>query len=158
MRLNTFSRSLRSALLVCLFALATGCGGGPTADYGSLGLVQIGGTVTLDGQPLGGAALKFLAPDGSYCTGVTDSSGHYTMMFDSRKSGVIPGEKVVQISSRTPQSETGRQEEDPDAKPEQTETIPACYNRDSILIINVTDSDSAIDFDLKSDCSTTTFR
>lgn len=156
----SFKSASRGLAAVCLFALAAGCGGPPSADYGSLGLVEISGTVTLDGQPLSGALVKFVAPDETYCTGITDRSGHYTMMLDSRKSGVIPGEKLVQISSRTPPSEEGggELEEDPDAKPKEPEKVPACYNKDSVLKIKVTASDSAMDFDLKSDCSTTNFQ
>lgn len=147
----------RGLATLLLFALVSGCDQAPKADYASLGLVEISGTVTLDGKPLEAGLVKFVAPDETYCTGVTDSSGRYTMMLDSRKSGVIPGEKVVEISSRTPPSE-GEAEEDPDAKPQEPEKVPACYNQESKLKISVTHSDSAMDFDLKSDCSTTTFK
>ena len=142
-------------LLAC--AAMSGCAGPPGADYGSLGLVEISGTITLDGQPLSNAMVQFVDADQTYCTGVTDSSGHYTMMLDSRKSGVIPGDKTVRISSRVPAGE-GAEEEDPDAKPTEPEKVPACYNKDSKLQIKVTESDSDMDFDLKSDCSTTTFK
>ena len=146
---------LATLLLGCMF----GCGGPPTADYASLGLVDIEGTVTLDGKPLPNASIRFVDTDETYCTGVTDSVGRYKMMLDSRKSGVIPGDKTVVISSLVPAGEgSGASEEDPDAKPKAADKVPDCYNKNSILKIKVSASDSAMDFDLKGNCSTTTFK
>lgn len=146
--------------LVSLCACVSGCGGPPSADYGSLGLVEISGAVTLEDQPLPGASIQFVDTDQTYCSGVTDSAGRYTMMLDSRRSGVIPGDKTVRISSRLPASEANgaAEEEDPDAKLKSAEKVPDCYNKNSILKIKVTTLDSAMDFDLKTDCSTTTFK
>jgi hypothetical protein len=145
--------------MLLVFTSMSGCNGTPSADYASLGLVEISGTVTLDGQPLQGAMVHFVDTDQTYCTGLTDTSGRYRMMLDSRKSGVIPGDKIVRISSRVPAGE-GEIDEDPDAssKEQQAEKVPACYNKDSKLRIKVATADSAMDFDLKSDCSTTTFK
>lgn len=140
--------------VIAFYAGLSGCGGPPRADYGSLGLVEISGTITLDGQPLPGASIRFIDADQTYATGVTDQAGHYTMMLDSVKSGVIPGKKTVHISSRAPVSEEGAadaEEPAPAAKPAAAEKVPACYNKNSLLKINVTKSDSALDFALKSD-------
>ena len=150
-------RDFASMAMVLVLGVSAGCGGSPSADYASLGLVDISGTVTLDGQPLANAAVQFIDTDETFCTGITDSSGRYTLMLDSRKSGIIPGDKTVRITSRVP-AEEGAAEEDPDAKPTETEKVPACYNSNSKLQVKVTQSDSAMDFDLKSDCSTTTFK
>lgn len=150
------------AMLACLVAALVGCGG-QNADYGQLGLVSISGTVTLDGEPVAGAAVYFYEPDESYCFGVTDAMGEYTMMLNSEKSGVTPGKKTVKISTasnplgdaaESPEGEMA-EEEDPDAKAGgASEQIPACYNKDSKLEIDVSASDSSLDFELKSDCST----
>lgn len=156
-----FSKALWSAgVIFAIFAVCgAGCGGAPSADYGKLGLVQIAGQVTLDGQPLNNASIRFVDTDGTYCVGTTDALGHYTMMLDSRKSGVIPGQKTVIISSQVSPSESaGAADDDPDAKPKSPETVPECYNKNSKLAIAVTTSDSAMDFDLKKDCSTTSYR
>jgi len=150
------------AISVCLMvSLLAGCSYGPQADYSKLGLVQVSGTVTLDGTPVAGAAVFFMEEDETYSFGVTDSNGRYTLQLNSEKSGVIPGEKRVEISTvRNPLGDAastgeGGEEEDPDAKPaSQSEQIPACYNSQSELRVTVTSSDSSMDFELKSDCST----
>lgn len=163
------------AIKVWLFAcaaavLSVGCSGGPTADYSKLGLVSVSGTVTLDGNPVPKAAVFFInETDKTHCYGVTDDSGRYTMMLNSEKEGVIPGEKRVDIwTSKNPLGDAGSStsadggeelaaEEDPDAAPKKAknEKIPVCYNSRSKLRVNVESSDNALDFNLKSDCTTT---
>lgn len=145
-----------------LIAGLMGCGGPPQANYGKLGLVEISGTVTLDGNPVDKAAVYFYAEDETFCFGVTDSSGHYTMMLNSEKSGVTPGEKRVEIStSSNPLGEAAEdteedEEEDPDAgSARATEQIPDCYNSKSSMKITISSADSDLDFQLKSDCSST---
>ena len=65
-------------------------------NYGKLGLVDISGVITLDGQPLEGAAIFIHdRPNRRYSFGFTNSAGHYSLMFDSRKSGVLPGNKEI---------------------------------------------------------------
>lgn len=161
MKTQYYALPVRAASRVVLMMLGAviGCGGPSSADYASLRLVDISGTVTLDGQPLTDVAVQFIDVDQTYCTGVTDRSGRYTLMLDSRKSGIIPGDKTVRISSRVPASaDAVVGEENPDAKLKGSDKVPACYNIHSNLKIKVTQSDSAMDFDLKSDCSTTTFK
>lgn len=146
-------------VLVLPFVL-TACSSGPQADYAKLGLVEVSGTVTLDGAPVEGAAVYLYAADETYSFGVTDSSGNYTMMLNSDKSGVMPGEKRVEISTMSnplgEAADAGEMEEDPDAAPAgKSEKIPACYNAETKLKVNITSADSSFDFELKSDCSTT---
>lgn len=143
-----------------------GCSNGPSTDYSKLGLVSISGKITLDGSPLPGAAVFFInEADRTHCYGVTDNAGHYTLMLNSEKAGVIPGEKRVEIATaRNPlgnsgasaEGDGGAEEEDPDAAPKQSknEKVPACYNTKSKLKISVTGADNSLDFDLKTDCST----
>jgi hypothetical protein len=152
-------------LSVCC-GLPAACTYGPQADYGKLGLVEVSGTITLDGQPLSQAAVFFInEADSTHSYGVTDQAGHYTLMLDSRKSGVIPGLRRVQIATdKNPLGDSGfsgqvaetGEEEDPDAAPKrsQNEKVPACYNERSKLKVEVTDNDTKMDFELKSDCTT----
>lgn len=148
----------------CSLAFTLGCGGGPVTDYSSLGLVEASGTVTLDGEAVEGAAVYFYASDETYCFGVTDASGRYNCMLNSEKSGITPGRKRVEISTTSnPLGDAAEvfsseeDEEDPDAKRKKDpdEKIPNCYNTNSKLQVTISESDSGLDFDLKSDCSTT---
>ena len=52
-------RAVPLCLLSCLL-LSAGCGGSIEADYSKLDLVDVSGTVTLDGQPLSGATVVAL--------------------------------------------------------------------------------------------------
>lgn len=154
-------------LLGLTLCVAGGCSQGPQADYSKLGLVEVSGTVTLDGEPLPQAAIFFVnEADNTHSYGVTDAQGYYSMMLNNQKSGVIPGTKRVEIAtSKNPLgdavgagAEMMEVEEDPDAAPKRNknEKVPACYNDRSKLKLEITAGDSAVDFQLKSDCSTTT--
>ncbi|GIW98784.1 MAG: hypothetical protein KatS3mg111_2117 [Pirellulaceae bacterium] len=139
---------------LCLF----GCDQqGP--DYGKLGLVEVGGIVTLDGAPVAGAGVFFYDEQQRYSYGITDEQGHYQLMFNSEKSGVTPGKKRVEIwTTKNPLGEAASgevEEEDPDARSHAEEQIPACYNKQTVLTVEVTEADSSLDFPLASDCSTT---
>ncbi len=158
-----------AALLASLLPVCAGCSTGPQANYSKLGLVEVAGTISLDGQPVPMAAIFFYNENETYSYGITDASGHYVAMFNSEKSGVMPGEKKIEIStvhSPVPgglsggDAEAGGEmvEEDPDAsvnKKRKDEKIPACYNTKTKIKINISSSDRGLDFDLKSDCSTT---
>ena len=151
---------MHSSLSHVLFSLSlgtilgvSGCSNGLAPDYSKLGLLEVSGTVTLDGEPVAGAGVFFYEPDERYCYGITDTSGRYTMMLNSEKSGVTPGEKRVEIyTSRNPlgaaapgaaaaeeEEEAAAKplEEDPDGpaakKKKSGELLPACYNADSKL-------------------------
>lgn len=156
----THGKNVAALSLFSLIILTTGCGGVPDADYEKLGLVEVSGTVTLDGAPLPGAVVMFEAPDSTFCYGTTNESGKYALKLNSEKSGVVPGDKVVRISTTASTGEEegpGGEEDDPDAKPEgsEVEQVPDCYNKNSKLNVTVSESDSNFNFDLKSDCSTT---
>ena len=156
----------------CLFAPAlfsltwlTGCSATNDIDYGSVDLVSVSGTVALDGQPLPGAVITFEDPaNGTYSFARTDSGGNYTLQFDSQKDGVIPGKKIVQISTTRNvlglKGEEGVEEGESSSEGEPApkaaeEAVPACYNKESKLTVEVSSSNRTFDFDLKSDCSTT---
>ena len=129
----------------------------------------------LDGEPLAAAVITFEAPEtGTFSFARTDSSGNYTLQFDSEADGVMPGKKVVQVSTVRNvlglAGEEGEEEGEPSgeqgessseageeqiAPPGKIEAVPACYNKESKLTVEVTSSATTFNFDLKSDCSTT---
>jgi len=164
----TFSLNNQKLFLVRLFLLAViaspitasiGCRDQLQPEYEKLGLVDISGRVTLDGQPLANCTVIFEESEFLYSSGVTDANGNYKLMFDSRKSGIAPGEKTVRFKAGTPAKENSSraEEEDPDAKPTAAKgpAIPDCYGKESKLKVTVSGNDSSFNFDLKSDCSTT---
>jgi hypothetical protein len=78
---------------VALFILIAGCGkSGPQ-------IAPVHGRITLDGQPLVGADVRF-QPDGSErpSVGRTDSEGRYELMFKRGQPGAVVGQHTVQIS------------------------------------------------------------
>jgi hypothetical protein len=143
------------AMAMLIGASVLGCSTAPQPDYSKLGLVEVSGHVTLDGVPVPEAAVYFLEPDDRFCFGITDSNGYYTMMLNSDKSGVTPGEKRVEISTtRNPLGEASGESDDPDAPAQKNEKIPDCYTgKDSPIRIVIDGPNAALDFELTSDCS-----
>ncbi len=152
-----------SSLLLALAAGAvSGCGqAGP--DYDSLDLSTVQGTVTLDSAPLENALVLFEAEDETFSYGLTDNSGRYELMFNSRKAGCLKGGKTVRIwSSRgipgAAEAGGGGEGDDPDggegeatgAAPAAAERVPAKYNAQSELTATVQNASETIDFDLRS--------
>lgn len=179
--MTTFKTHHRLIWTITLL-LATGCSATNEIDYGKVNLVSAGGNVMLDGQPLAAAVITFEDPEtGTFSFARTDSSGDYTLQFDSQENGVIPGKKIVEVSTvrnvlglagedgeeeGEPPSEEGESSgeetestgESSDERVGQTgksEAVPACYNKESKLTVEVTPSTTTFNFDLKSDCSTT---
>jgi hypothetical protein len=169
----TFTPQTGFRFLLTSVALAAfnGCSATNQMDYGKVELVSVSGTVTLDGKPLAGAVITFdNTENGTFSFARTDSSGGYTLQFDSEKNGVLVGKKTVQISTtRTVlglageegaeeggggEAASGEGEASTPAEKKE-ELVPACYNKESKLTVEVTDSTSTFNFDLKSDCSTT---
>ncbi|MCA9155807.1 MAG: carboxypeptidase regulatory-like domain-containing protein, partial [Planctomycetales bacterium] len=76
--IRNYHTFLPTALLTLLFAglmnVLSGCGSAG-ADYSKVDLIQVSGTVTLDGQPLPKAVVTFETPDGQFSYAMTDSSG-----------------------------------------------------------------------------------
>jgi hypothetical protein len=133
---------------VLLAAVFCGCG---RDGYAELGLVDVQGTVTLDGQPLPGAKVSFEGPDKRAAIGVTDESGKYRLMYDSQTPGATPGPKTVRITTGDVDVEGGGAGEG--AAPVK-EKLPARYNRSSELKVEVSAGGGSTgqmhNFDLKS--------
>lgn len=155
-------------LLIGLTLQSAGCNYTTSeADYASLGLVQISGTVTLDGNPLPNAAVYFHnRAERIYSYGVTDANGRYSLRFDSKVMGVMPGPKEVEITTaKNPAApvtdgpggsgaEGDEEESNEDsgvvAPAKSAEQVPARYNTKTELKFDVVGSDDAVDFALVS--------
>lgn len=109
-------------------------------------LASVTGVITLDGEPLPGAAVEFQPPGGSPSEGVTDKRGVYRLEFSHDKRGVVMGLHKVRISTQRNDSEDERGE-----PVVAREIVPARYNRRSELTAEVKPGGNVIDFALKAD-------
>lgn len=160
---------------ICIACLAfvaslTGCSATSSPNYASLGLVQVSGTVTLDGVPLSGVEVRLENVEESiYSYGVTDDSGRFSLMFDSRTPGIIPGRKLVRIlAKRKSESEmAGPSESDSTPMNEESDggeegaavaapasvKVPDCYGQQSSYFVQIDVGTSRLALELRSDCS-----
>ncbi|QDU35737.1 hypothetical protein Mal4_00190 [Maioricimonas rarisocia] len=158
---------IRYACALMALLLFCGCES-QSPNYAALGLVDISGTVKLDGQPVEGAVVVFEdLNDGTMSYGMTGSSGEYSLMFNSEKSGIMPGEKKVRIGTtirilglNTDEGEgesegEGGEEGESAATPAGEDAIPEAYRKETPLRVTVEPSTSTVNFDLASDGSTT---
>jgi len=127
-------------LSICL--LASGCGGDD-----ALGRRAISGKVTLDGAPLDSGTIHFepLGGSTSHGTGTVIRDGQYEVAADH---GLPPGSYKVSISAleQIKQAPVMGQELPPPA-----ERIPAKYNVNTELVVEVTESGlTTFDFQLES--------
>lgn len=147
------------AFLSMTFILALGCAQNSQPDYGSLNLVDISGTVRMEGKALANMEIRFVdMEEGIYSFGVTDDNGKYKLMLDSRKSGIIPGKKRVLFVAKS-KGEADMSQEDAEAESKSSvkakgSVVPACYGQESKIEVEVKGADPQFDFDLKQDCST----
>ena len=141
-------------LLLCLLLPLTGCGNVESSaaqGYRAAGVAEVTGKVTFDGEPLAYAQIQFSESEklgSSYCYGVTDANGKYRMNVDSRRTGSLPGDKVVRIW--TTLRAVGINEL-MQGEHRTEEIIPLEYNRASTLRITVEPNKRQVhNFDLKS--------
>jgi hypothetical protein len=144
----------------CMMLFPSGCSPTSSPDYSELGLVDISGRVLLDGKAMPNVEVRLVtAEDGIYSYGVSDNDGRYSLMFDSRTRGIIPGKKQVVVVNASAKAEGGSMNEE---EAEETEgaskkkgdsRIPKCYGRDSKYIVEVVGTSNAFDIELKTDCS-----
>jgi|KBSSwiStaDraftv2_1062776.scaffolds.fasta_scaffold1411791_1 hypothetical protein len=137
-------------LLRILLLASLGLGGCAADEYRALNLVDVSGTVTLDGKPLAGAKVSFFGEDKRDAIGVTDANGRYTLMYDSKKAGATQGPKVVRITQADVNVEGANPDPPTSGEGAVKEPIPARYNRNSELKADVTPSSKTFDFPLKS--------
>lgn len=136
-----------AALLSCFALLGVaGCGGGPET-------APVTGIVTLDGDPLPGAAITFSpeSTEGSTSHGMTDAQGKYSLMFTRDKSGAMIGKHNVLIEigdAGGGSSESCDPCPPPDAGPRPK--LPQKYRQPGALTAEVVSGKNEIDFPLTS--------
>lgn len=132
---------LRLLGVLCAMA-AIGCGGSPD------GLVYVEGAVTLDGQPLPGAQVKFEPSDGgvgSIAIGTTNDEGRFEVHpLGTLEPGVKPG--VYKVSFTTAVAGPNDVETDP-IPPER---VPRKYRIEGLEYEVPNGGDKAASFDLLS--------
>jgi hypothetical protein len=145
-------------VLLTMFAFGMLClcqvGCGPGGDQPELGTVT--GTVTLDGQPLGGVAVVFQPDSGRPARGMTDANGKYELTYIRQTKGTKIGPNRVEIApseeGEVDEAESG-DEENPDAaaKPKSGKrVVPTRYNVKSELKVDVKSGANTFDFPLES--------
>jgi len=108
-------------------------------------LGKVHGRVTLDGRPVPRADVCFIAGDGGSSFAVTDADGRYTLSYPIRKgknAGAMIGKHKVIINNVRP---------DDGSLPPTTEKIipiPARYNSQTTLAVEVKPGENEIDFPL----------
>lgn len=148
-----FMRLQFALALGTVFAVA-GCGQQPKTNYDAIDLVQVTGTVKVDGAPANGVTVVFESNDKRTSSGTTNASGKYTLMLDSTKTGVTPGEKTVRIrfgGADGGDAEEGGEDEHGRPKAKKA-NLPEKYNSKSELkrTVEAGKGPQEFDFDLKS--------
>ena len=143
------NRSPLPFLFLATGVLGLGCARGP--EY-----APVSGRVTLDGQPLSGAAVVFQPVAGAGddaggfgSTAKTDADGRYALRVagPTDLAGGLVGKHRVSVTTRTAESPPGSDE----IAVKGAERVPARYNRQTELTFTVPAAGTtAADFDLKS--------
>lgn len=123
-------------LLLCYLAATAGCVQKPP---GMPKIAPTTGVVTMDGQPLANASVVFMTETGGKATfGRTDATGRYEIRYIGTHMGAAVGPNVVKITTMRDGSSPS-QWKDP---------IPAKYNVDSELRVDVQAVRNTFNFDL----------
>ncbi len=135
--------------MIALCASFSGCGGSD-GDQPDLGLVK--GVVTFEGQPLSGASVTFMPVSGRPAMAKTDDAGYYELIYIRNTPGCKTGLNKVVITSVSEEEDEMEAEGDDalvtDAGPAK-EKVPAKYNAETELEVDVQPGENAFDFDLK---------
>lgn len=112
---------------------ATGCGK-PDVELGT-----VTGVVTMEGEPLPDAIVRFLpTAEGRTSQGTTDSAGRYKLEYSPRASGARVGPATVMIMTGDPGDASFRDE-----------TVAFEFNHESTLTVDVQPGKNVFDFDVK---------
>lgn len=125
----------QSVGILSICVVLAGCGSRSQLEIG-----RVSGTVTLDGQPLPNAKVKFSPTAqgrGSYAS--TDASGRYNLYYTYDQHGALIGEHTVTINSEKSNDESPK---DP--------LLPGAYNAQTKLKAHVKEGSNTIDFPLSS--------
>lgn len=132
-----------AAGFVLIGLLAAGCGG-------SSAETPVSGTVTLDGDPLAGAAVVFRptgGTPGNGGTGVTGPDGKYTLVGPQGQKGLPNGSYKVTVSRPLRKDGTPPPPGLPPIESDAVETVPAKYSDPAKTELAVT-VDAAKPYDL----------
>jgi hypothetical protein len=143
--------SMRGSVVRCLWAVslglvvsAAGCGGGP--DIKVPPLAKVTGTVTIDGQP-GAELLVTFIPEGTAVAGaamaITDAGGKYELKYRGEQPGAVVGKNKVQIARAAGGGPAGGM------NAVATTPIPARYNEQTTLTVDVQAKDNDIPLEIK---------
>ncbi|MFM8892413.1 MAG: hypothetical protein ACKOTB_12465 [Planctomycetia bacterium] len=120
-----------------LFAVP-GCGG-------THGTGTVTGVVTLNGEPLPAARVRFQPESGGApAAAVTDEAGRYELRLSRSRLGAVTGEHVVEITT----FRKGNPDAEP-PKPAEPERLPRRYNVASELKATVQPGGNTVDFSLE---------
>lgn len=140
-----FPHTVLTALCLLPLLALIGCGSsGPE-------LVEVSGTVTLNGQPAPGVVLTFIpeATGGSPSYGKTDARGYYQLMFTATRYGALPGKHRVELhTTRLSPDELSEMRAAGEEVPEQQVEIPRQYLQPGALTAEVVSDDQPVDFAL----------
>src|SRR5947209_3031632 len=94
------NQHVRRVVLLAALGLAAGCGGPHTP-------VRVEGVVTLDGNPVEGAAISFLSEagdgkEGRMAYGTTDGEGVFRLTTLKPDDGALPGTYKVLVTKSVP--------------------------------------------------------
>lgn len=84
---------MRLAMAIAVIASLPYAGCGPSRPA----TVRVEGTVTLDGQPVEGAAVQFIPASGSPAHGLTDAAGRFTLTTFDDGDGAMPGQHRITV-------------------------------------------------------------
>jgi hypothetical protein len=149
-------------LATLLLLVLAGCrSSGKPATY------PVTGTVTMKGQPLGGATVVFVPPEGATyqaATAITDSSGQFKLSSYAGDDGAQPGEYHIKISKFDVKKPTKEEQEryisieeerklqfgDDKPTPPAKNMLPAKYNDEtkSGFTFTVKKGQNSVDLDL----------
>lgn len=119
--------------VIVLLLAVSGCGGESVPEEYS-GPPSVSGAVTLDGVPLTAATVSFETSESGPFQAVTNDSGQYA--FESEEATPPLGKYLVRItgSAAAPDSESA--------------AVPARYNSETELVVDVMPGQNPIDFPL----------
>ncbi len=141
--------NLLTSLLSLVMLVAPGCGGGTEGP--ELGHVE--GTVTLDGSPLEGVQVIFQPTDGRPAFGTTDALGNFILAYTPTVPGCKVGTNRVLIGHGEGDAQEDEIEGDNlvQTPGKQPPVIPARYNEQSGIEVDVQPGENSFRFDLTSD-------
>ncbi|MBL4884819.1 MAG: carboxypeptidase regulatory-like domain-containing protein [Planctomycetaceae bacterium] len=143
----------QACLLSFVFSMVAviGCGGGSNEEL--VDVVPVTGKITLNGEPLKGAAITFMPQDegmGRPCFGATDDDGAYVIKTQDGRKGCPVGKFKVIISKFAMEDGTPVGE-DPEAAALGMEHLPAQYSsgEQTQLSADVPEGGKTFDFPLE---------